>query len=423
MKKALLFLGIYFLSISLQAQVQVDQVLDSNIKTVLVFPKGKPLALPVIALNSTETLLIQFDDLRAQYQQYFFTIELLDIHWKPVPLNPFDYISGLTQNNIRDYTISSIAQQAYYHYAFSYPSAASRPIKSGNYVMKVYRQGGHKELVFTKRFYVVEQEVPIAASIQEPFEASISKSHQKVQLTLDVKKLSFFQPEFLQVAVVQNTRFNDALISNAPSFIRGNLIEYNADRDFVFPAGKESRWLDLQNLRFRTDRIAQIQQLGYGSNIILKPDISRAAIPYFTFKDLNGQLIISNSESIRSEDQNDYARVLFTYVPKDGLPFEGASLYLSGALTGNSLDKNALMDWHPQQRSYQKWLLLKQGYYSYNYILRSIQNPNPLNDFSVTEGDHWETENSYSIFVYYRVPGNRYDQIIGFSNLNSMQNW
>lgn len=419
----MLYIGLFFCCASLVAQVKVDQVLDSNIKTVLVFPKGKPLALPVIALNSEEALLIQFDDIRAQYQQYYFTIELMDIHWQPVALNPFDYIRGLTQNNIRDYTISSIAQQAYYHYSFSFPSASCRPTKSGNYLMKVYRQGSKNELVFAKRFFVVEQEVPIAASIQEPFEASISKSHQKVQLTLDVKKVSFFQPEFLQVAVVQNTRFNDALISNTPSFIRGNQIEYNADRDFVFPAGKEARWLDLQNLRFRTDRIAQIQQLGYGSNIILKPDISRATIPYFTFKDLNGQWMISNTESIRSEDQNDYARVLFTYLPNNGRPFEGESLYLAGALTGNLLDTNALMEWNPLERQYQKWLLLKQGYYSYNYILRAVQNPNPLNDFKVTEGDHWETENSYSVFVYYRVPGNRYDQIIGFSNLNSIQNW
>ena len=421
MKNWILLICLYFFTLPLFAQV--DKILDATIQTVMIYPKGKPLALPVIGLNTQDELLIQFDDLSADYKQYYFTIELMDFHWKPVALNPFDYIRGLAQNNIRDYTISSIAQQPYYHYSFTFPNVASRPTKSGNYLMKVYRQGRSNELVFTKRFFVVEQEVPITASIQEPFDETISKSHQKIQVQLDVKRIQLQQPELLHVAVLQNTRYNDILISNAPSFIRGNQLEYNADRDFIFPAGKESRWLDLQNLRFKTDRIATIQQLGYGSRIILKLDQSRSTLPYFTFRDLNGQFIISNTELIRSEDQNDYAQVLFTYLTKNGEPFQEKSLYLAGALTANSLDTNARMQLNPANKQYEKWLNLKQGYYSYNYILRADQSPNPLHDFVWTEGDHWETENSYTIFVYYRAPGSRYDQIIGYSSLNSTQNW
>jgi hypothetical protein len=421
MKNWILLICLYFFTSPLFGQV--DKIMNSNIQTVLIFPKGKPLALPVIGLNTQDELLIQFDDLSANYQQYYYTIELMDMHMQPVALNPFDYTRGLTQNNIRDYTISSIAQQSYYHYSFTFPTASCRPTKSGNYLMKVYRQGRPNELVFTKRFFVVEQEAPIIASIQEPFDETMSKSHQKIQLQLDVKKIQLLQQELLHVAVLQNTRYNDILMSNAPSFIRGNQLEYNADRDFVFPAGKESRWLDLQNLRFKTERIAAIQQLGYGSRIILKPDQSRAMLPYFTFRDLNGQFMISNTELIRSEDQNDYAQVLFTYLPINGQPFQEKSLYIAGALTGNALDTNALMQWNSASKQYEKWLNLKQGYYSYNYILRDNQSPNPLHDFMWTEGDHWETENSYTIFVYYRAPGSRYDQIIGYSSLNSIQNW
>lgn len=421
MKNWILLICLYFFTSPLLGQV--DKIMNPNIQTVLIFPKGKPLALPVIGLNTQDELLIQFDDLSANYQQYYYTIELMDMHMQPVALNPFDYTRGLTQNNIRDYTISSIAQQSYYHYSFTFPTASCRPTKSGNYLMKVYRQGRPNELVFTKRFFVVEQEAPITASIQEPFDETMSKSHQKIQLQLDVKKIQLLQPELLHVAVLQNTRYNDMLMSNAPSFIRGNQLEYNADRDFVFPAGKESRWLDLQNLRFKTERIAAIQQLGYGSRIILKPDQSRAKLPYFTFRDLNGQFMISNTELIRSEDQNDYAQVFFTYLPTNGQPFQEKSLYIAGALTGNALDTNALMQWNSASKQYEKWLNLKQGYYSYNYILRVNQAPNPLHDFMWTEGDHWETENSYTIFVYYRAPGSRYDQIIGYSSLNSIQNW
>jgi hypothetical protein len=72
---------------------------------------------------------------------------------------------------------------------------------------------------------------------------------------------------------------------------------------------------------------------------------------------------------------------------------------------------------------YQKTLLLKQGYYSYNYILRDRSNPNEMDDYMDTEGNHWETENNYGVFIYYHATGTRYDQIVGFSSINSKQNW
>ena len=138
---------------------------------------------------------------------------------------------------------------------------------------------------------------------------------------------------------------------------------------------------------------------------------------------MNGNFIISNTESLQSENQNDYATVNFTYFPKDKIPFIGMKLYLAGALTNNILNKEAEMIFDPALGYYKKSLLLKQGYYSYNYVLREQNSFNPLNDFTETEGNHWETENNYSIMVYYRPPGARHDHIIGFGAVNSRQNW
>ena len=133
--------------------------------------------------------------------------------------------------------------------------------------------------------------------------------------------------------------------------------------------------------------------------------------------------MISNTESLQSENQNDYAQVNFTYMPMDKIPFMGQKLYLFGALTNNIINKEAEMIFDPALGYYKKTLLLKQGYYSYNYILRDMQGVNPMNDFTETEGNHWETENNYSIMVYYRPPGARHDHIIGFGAVNSRQNW
>jgi hypothetical protein len=421
-KQLLILLG---LLMGLQANsantINPDKVYDSSIKTIRVHPMGNPLAIPVISLSQMNPLEISFDDLKAKYQNYFYSVELMNADWRSANLSVFDYLQGFNQNRITQYSISSIAIQRYYHYKFAFPNTNCRPTKSGNYIIKVYKDSNPQQVVFTSRFFVVDDQVSILSSIQEPFDGNISKTHQKVQLSVETKKLSFFQPDQIKVQVIQNYRYNDALRVNTPNFVRGSLLEYNSERDLIFPSGKESRWLDLQSFRLKSDRIVNFEATANGTIVNVKPDFSRAATPYFIFKDLNGQFLISNSESIDSENQNDYATIVFTYVPPNRLPLVGENLYLVGALTNNVLDETSEIKFNPVTKAYQKSLLLKQGYYSYSYILRDKAGPDPMLDFNETEGDHWETENAYSIFIYYRPPGARHDHLIGFTTVHSNQ--
>ena len=131
----------------------------------------------------------------------------------------------------------------------------------------------------------MDDQVSILSSIQEPFDGNISKTHQKVQLSVETKKLSFFQPDQIQVQVIQNYRYNDALRVNAPNFVRGSLLEYNSERDLIFPSGKELRWLDLQSFRLKSDRIVNFEATANGTIVNVKPDFSRATTPYFIFKE------------------------------------------------------------------------------------------------------------------------------------------
>lgn len=413
-----ILIGLYAKSAN---KINPDKVYDSSIKTILVQPMGDALGIPVISLNQMNPLEISFDDLKAKYQNYYYSVELMNADWTSANLSSFDYLQGFNQNRITQYTISSIAIQSYYHYKFTFPNTSCRPTKSGNYIIKVYKDANPQQLIFTKRFFVVDDQVSILSTIQEPFDGNISKTHQKVQLRVETKKLSFFQPNQLQVQVIQNYRYNDALSLSEPSFIRGSLLEYNSERDLIFPSGKEARWLDLQSLRLKSDRVANFEITSNGTIVNVKPDVSRAATPYFNFKDLNGQFLIANSESLDSENQNDYATVVFTYIPPNKLPYIGSQLYLSGALTNNVLDTSSEMKFNGSLGVYQKSLFLKQGYYSYAYIIREKGAPDPMLDFNETEGDHWETENAYSIFIYYRPPGARHDHLVGFTTVHSNQ--
>lgn len=403
--------------------IKPDRILDPNIHTVLIHPNGNPLAAPVIFLNTGATLQISFDDFKASYQDYSFAIELVDSNWQSIKMNEFEYVKGFNQNKINSFSVSSIATQKYFHYQFAFPNNYCSPKLSGNYILKVFKNGDKNNIAFTRRFYVVENLVNINAQVQEPFDGAISKTHQRIKASVDVRNIPNFQNNQLTVKVVQNYRYNDAKTTTDPSFLRNSVLEFNNEGALVFPAGKEARWLDLQSLQLRSDRVAEINNKDGRTLIMVKPDGTRANLLYSTFKDLNGGYLIMNTDNLQSENQNDYAQVQFTYVPKDNIPFLDQRLYLVGALTNNVIDINSEMQFDVKKGAYQKSLLLKQGYYSYHYILRDRNTPNDLDDFTETEGNHFETENNYTILVYYRAPGSLNDQLVGFTTINSTQNW
>jgi hypothetical protein len=417
------WLGFIFLLLiaePIKAQQNPDLVVDPNIHTALIHPVGSPLAPPIIILNSGGALQISFDDFKASYQDYAYSIELVDSNWQSIDMNDFEYVNGFNQNKINSYSVSSIASQKYFHYQFNFPNNYCSPKLSGNYILKVFKNGDKNNIAFTKRFFVSSSIVNISAQVQEPFDGAISRTHQRVKASIDIRDIPNFQNNQLTVKVIQNNRFNDVKTTTAPSFMRNTVLEFNNEGELVFPAGKECRWLDLQSLQLRSDRVAAINNKDAATQIIVKPDGSRSNIMYSTFKDLNGGYLIMNTDNLQSENQNDYAQVQFTYVPKDNIPFLDQQLYLTGALTNNVLDQNAEMKFDMKQGVYQKTLLLKQGYYSYNYILRDRNIPNDLDDFTETEGNHFETENNYTILVYYHAPGTRNDQLVGFATVNSL---
>jgi hypothetical protein len=62
-------------------------------------------------------------------------------------------------------------------------------------------------------------------------------------------------------------------------------------------------------------------------------------------------------------------------------------------------------------------LFLKQGYY--DYLFAVVPDGKMRGSVSVIEGDHWETKNQYSVYVYYREKVPEYDRLVGYLTFNS----
>ncbi len=420
MQKIRIFVFLLFTGFQVNAQRTPDHVYMPGIKTPLLFQEGNQSSLPLISLNSDEKLELHFDDFTGYPRNFYYTLVLCNADWTPADMNPFDYIRGFIQNRLSQYRMSSVTAQKYVHYQALLPERGCVPVKSGNYLLKVFLDADTAKLAFTKRMMVVDNRTIVQAQVQQTFDNAMLRTHQKLQLSVNTQDLNLLSPQQTQVVILQNNRWDDAVKNIQPTFIRGKTLEYNSEQDCVFPAGKEYRWADLRSFRFQSDRVDRVDLTTDPAQIYIKPDIVRSNLRYLYFQDRNGWDEIATTESVNPWWQTDYAQVHFTFVPNNNQPFIGRSVYLLGEFTGNQIGDSSLMHYDAEQGVYRKTLFLKQGYYSYTYVTRDTRNTAEKADASLTDGNYWETENEYTVLFYYRSFSSRYDELVGISTISSL---
>jgi Domain of unknown function (DUF5103) len=398
-----------------------DSVYASAIRTPQLFMAGNQLAYPIIRLNSTDQIELHFDDLDGDVKNYFYTIQLCNEDWTPAIVSEFDYIKGFAQIRIENYQLSSIALTRYTHYQAMLPDANCIPIHSGNYLLKVFLDSDTSKLAFTRRFLVTDAKVSIQSQLLQPLDFGIAHTHQRLQFKVNTGGVNPNNAlDQIKVVILQNYRWDNIVQNIKPTFYVGNNLEYNNGDDIVFPGGSEWRWLDLQSLRYQSDRI---QGANYGktsTEVIAKADAERSHRDYYFYKDYNGNFFIQTTESYNPIFQNDYATVRFSFVPPGNSPFPDKDVFVLAKFTGGGLNDSTRMLFNTDRGRYEAAFLLKQGYYSYSYVTIDRADPERKPSFEFTEGNHQETENSYMILVYYRALGARADELVGISRFNSL---
>jgi hypothetical protein len=268
---------------------------------------------------------------------------------------------------------------------------------------------------------VVQDRVSLASEVKQPFNQNFFRSHQKIVTRVDLRTLDVFNPaQQLRLVVMQNNRWDMVQHASVPTFIRGKVYEYNVEDNFIFEGGKEWRWLDLRSLRLQSDRVASVDYHDNSYDIYVRPDTVRSALRYIFYPDLNGRYFIANLENVNIWSMSDYANVHFTFLPDDPAVYQGKKIYLYGEFTSYRLLPQYAMEYNSNLNIFEKTLRLKNGFYSYIYVTQSQNNPNELPRMEFTEGNNWETENQYTILLYYRPFGGRADELVGYTEINSL---
>ncbi len=411
----------FFLScLLLSTAFSQGETFDENIKSIKLYRAGDQTSFPAITLGDQLALELHFDDMDNSVKNYYYTFQLCNADWSPSILKTYDYIKGFQNVRITNYRNSSISTFRYIHYQAQIPERSSYPSKSGNYLLKVFLDNDTSQLVFTKRFVVVENKANLSVQFMQPFNANLFRSGHKVNVVVNTdNRIQVLSPNDIKVVILQNNNWMSSVYMDRPSIYRGNYYEYSDEQFTAMPAGKEFRWIDLRSLRLMSDRMLDINTRKDTTEVVVKPDAPRGSQVYVFYRDINGSYTIETMESINPFWQGDYAKVHFSYFPPGNVPVAGDDVYLFGEFTNFAADSSGKMNFNPERGAYEKTMLLKQGYYNYSYVTMP-KGKKSFPDYSQTEGNYYATENSYVVLVYYRPFGARADELISIATLNSV---
>jgi hypothetical protein len=423
MRCLLLFIFILKIS-SLPGQTNPDSLLCSNhiysekIRTVQIYKDGWNLSYPIIKLKSNDKLDFSFDLLGDQSDNYYYTFLHCDKDWNKSDLLPGDFLAGDSDNPIEDYVNSFNTTVSYIHYKLSFPNERVSLKLSGNYILKIYPADKPEDPAITQRFIVTEDAGRISVTVHRPEMTKENNTKQQVDFVVNYTGLSLNDPtRNVYAFILQNGRWDNAKRNLKPDFFGNNELKYNSLSDKnIFSGGNEYRYFDIKSIKHPTEFISRIDYVIPNYNVYLKPSENREFKPYFYWKDFNGNYYIAFQEGKNPDIEADYVYVYFT-LPSDQA-IQGGKMYISGNLNNWILDKNNLMNYNNSRKEYECTILLKQGWYNYEYDFLKDGDTNAT--LSLFEGNHYETENDYIVLVYYRNPNERYDRVIASVIANTL---
>ena len=386
---------------------QVKQTIEPEyIRTIQLKGSSSQSTLPVIELG--QKLELSFDDIIGNEADYFYTIEHFNFDWTPSDLSKGEYLDGFDDVRIETYENSFNTLQLYSNYKLSIPNRETRAIKkSGNYLLRIFNDDS--EIVFSRKFMVLERLLSVAVEIKRARKLKNIDQQQVVQFKINPPNLLLINPkQNVKTIVFQNNNLKNAITNLKPQYTIGTELIYRYDQEAAFWGGNEFLFFDNKDLRSSTNGVRSVALNELYENFLFT-NIDRSIRPYTYNPDINGNFRVRNLYA--SQNQNieaDYVLMHFNLQYYGSLGDKEIHIY--GNFNNWTIDQTTYMRYNEKTDTYQNVRLFKQGFYNYKYVMVN-------RDGSVEQGpisgNFWQTENQYTVLVYYRAPGSRFDRLLG----------
>lgn len=366
--------------------------------------------IPVIELNTDERITVGFDELADSPAWLSYRLVHCNADWTPSSLSETEYLNGFNNTRIETADPSFNTFVNYYHYRITVPNEQIGFRISGNYALLIHPENDPEEIIAVACFYVTENKANISGNVSVNTDIDFKREHQQLSLQITPYLSETVNPaQDIRVHITQNSRVDHEVIVRHPSRRQGKALIYEHKRELIFEAGNNFRRFETVSSLYPGIGIEQIRHIHPLYHALLLPTEVKNALPYYYDRDQNGRFVIRNSDSEEPDTEADYFMVHFTL--EDETPLREGEIHLFGEFTHGLFTPRTKMNYNFERRCYEKAMLLKQGHYNYQYLFLPFQQDRAFT--APVEGNHYEAENEYLVRVYCRVPGQRYDRLIG----------
>ena len=418
-KSLIIILLVFVINVSAQNLTSYsDMNYKDEVRTVMLHPTESDFDKPVVFIHQMKKQLhLQFDVLTDEAPYLYYTFIHCNNQWQPSDLQKNDYIKGFFQDEIKDFTFSVNTFVNYVHYDLVFPTTDMMPKISGNYLLVVTGEDPN-DVYLTRRFYVVDDKSTVVATMPRyPFDLKLGTNKQEVDLEVYYKDIfNSRADQYANVTIQQNGRWDNAAIGLKPTYVYPERTSYTNNEKTVFESGNQYLRINTSSFTNRPERTKSVYREGDRYVVTLHDDTQRDIKHYSQDEDLHGEkYIYLERESEDATKEADYAVVNF-FLKWPQYMF-GKDVFILGAITDWRIDESSKMEYDPERKGYKRSLLLKQGYYDYMYAVRD--NTTGITSVVPVNGDFWETNNVYTIFVYLFDPTENYDKLIGYTTIKA----
>ena len=404
---------LFFVFTLASAQVEKEIIPPFNIKTVS-FVQNNQNVVPVFQL--ADPFQLQFDDLFFFFSSYFYEIIHCDYNWNPSDLQKRDYLQGFDNQRIQESSSSFNCLQIYTHYRLNLPNSNTQLKISGNYILKILNED--KEVVFSRKFMVYEDLVSVPIQVKRARNVTNLDSKHNLEFTIKSNVINFQNPlKNIKTVLLQNGKLQTAIHNIAPQFTIGNDLVYKYDAPTQFWAGNEFLYFDNKEIRVASNNISRIDSQKEIYSSYLFTNEARANSNYYNWQDVNGNFVVRRLFAENSEIEADYSWVYFSLSAPLFRSSDGA-IYVTGMFNNYALTPENKMDYNTEKGVYEKAILIKQGFINYEYTAEQV-NGN-IDSENAIDGNFFQTENEYTVLVYYKENTDRYTRIIGKGTASSL---
>ena len=388
-----------------------NKVFKKSIQTVFLKNPNSNSDLPILELNSMSQLTLHFDEISKSVRAFEYSFVKCTSEWEADQgVFTHDYIDGIETDQISDFNFSENTAVDYIHYSVSFPNNNINITMSGNYIVLVKDQET-KEIILTRKLYIYENKVIINPTPKTPIDFEYRYTHQIINFNVDYTLINSDNPiEEFKAVVLQNGRYDNQKTKLNPQFVRGKELIFSDDSQNIFEGANEYRIIDFRDIKLKGRGISDIFFKDSIYHVIPNLDQKRAYLKYKSSVDHNGKFFIQSKPRVGDPNLTaDYAFVHFRL--KRRIPLDSSTVFLMGSFSGNEIKRENQMVYKDSLEHYESHVLMKQGVYDYAYTYRKIGTE--FLKWEETDGSHFQTENIYTIFLYFKGFNAQTESLIG----------